>query len=354
VRWRTPDGRQPRRTFRTKRLADAFLHKTLTDIEEHGLVGTRRGDTVSSMFAEWWTGIEGRLRHDTVTTYARYRVIIEEGWGDTPLAKVDYAFVQRVVDTLSSEGYAATTVTAVYSILNLALTDAHLRGKIRVIPRPKMPRAEAPDLTIPTRVEVEQLADAIRLDLRAAVILAGYCGLRQGEVLGLERRNLRLDEGRVWIGQAANQKTGKGQATKTKASRRWVVLPDHAQAVLEWHLAEIAAPGDQDADGAGRSPAARGTDRIFPISASLLDKAWRDARERCGLGAVRFHDLRHAAASMMIAAGCSIMHVQRQLGHARPSMTLDTYGFLYPTSVEDALTKINAYLAQDATAGSNT
>jgi integrase len=334
VRWRTPDGRQPRRTFRTKRLADAFLRSTLHDIEEHGLVGTRRGDTVSSMFDEWWTGIEGRLRHDTVTTYARYRVIIEEEWGDTPLSKVDYAFVQSVVDALSSEGYAATTVTAVYSILNLALTDAHLRGKIRVIPRPKMPRSEAPDLTIPTRQEVEQLADAIRLDLRCAVVLAGYCGLRQGEVLGLERRNLRLSEGRVWIGQAANQKTGKGQQTKTKASRRWVVLPDHAHEVLTWHLTEIAEPG---------------VERVFPISASLLDKAWRDARTRCGLRSVRFHDLRHAAASMMIAAGCSIMHVQRQLGHARPSMTLDTYGFLYPTSVEDALTKINAYLAHDAT-----
>jgi integrase len=332
VRWRTPDGRQPRRTFRTRRLADAFLHKTLTDIEEHGLVGTRRGDTIRTMFDEWWTGIEGRLRHDTVTTYARYRTIIEEEWGDTPLAKVDYAFVQQVVNTLGEE-YAASTVTAVYSILNLALTDAHLRGKIRVIPRPKMPRAEAPDLTIPTRLEVELLADAIRLDLRAAVVLAGYCGLRQGEVLGLERRNLRLDEGRVWIGMAANQKTGKGQQTKTRASRRWVVLPDHAQAVLEWHLAEIAEPG---------------VERVFPISASLLDKAWRDARGRCSLDAVRFHDLRHAAASMMVAAGCSIMHVQRQLGHARPSMTLDTYGFLYPTSVEDALAKINAYLAHDA------
>jgi integrase len=333
VRWRTPDGRQPRRTFRTRRLADAFLHKTLTDIEEHGLVGTRRGDTVSSMFAEWWTGIEGRLRHDTVTTYARYRTIIEGEWGDVPLAKVDYAFVQGVVNTLGEE-YAATTVQAVYSILNLALTDAHLRGKIRVIPRPKMPRAEAPDLTIPTRQEVEQLADAIRLDLRCAVVLAGYCGLRQGEVLGLERRNLRLSEGRVWIGQAANQKTGKGQQTKTRASRRWVVLPERALDVLRWHMDEIADPE---------------VERVFPVSASLLDKAWREARTRCGIEGVRFHDLRHAAASQMVAAGVNIMFIQRQLGHARPSMTLDTYGFLYPSSVEDALAKINAYLAHDAT-----
>lgn len=90
-------------------------------------------------------------------------------------------------------------------------------------------------------------------------------------------------------------------------------------------------------------------ERVFPISASLLDKAWRDARERCGLAGVRFHDLRHCAASQMIAAGCSIMYVQRQLGHARPSMTLDTYGFLYRDSVDDSLAKVNAYLAQDAT-----
>lgn len=328
VRWRTPDAHQHRRTFTNKKTAERFLRKTISDIEEHGLVGTSRGETLSDALEAWWHGVDASVRGRTVTRYRRHRDLLVERYGSVPLDRVDYQRVQGIVNDLSGE-YAPRTVSAIYGVLSLALKHAALSGKIRPVAKPRMPKVEDPELRIPSRDEVEALADAVDLRFRAAVIVAGYCGLRQGELLGLERRNVRLDEQRVWIARALNKETGTLEATKTKGSRRWVVLPQRAHEILAWHMDEIETG-----------------ERVFPYTASMADKAWRRAEGTTG---VRFHDLRHSAASMMIAAGWNIMQVARQLGHSRPSMTLDTYGFLYPDSMGDAIEKIDTYLAHETT-----
>ena len=322
VRWRTPDGRQPRRTFTNRKTAERFLRTTLNDLEQHGIVGAPRGATLGGILDEWWANVQHSLRPRSVERYERHKTILQERYGAIALDKVDYAQVQRIVTSLSAS-YKPRTVHGIYGVLALALKDAALRGRIRPIPKPQLPKVEDPDLTIPSRDDVERYAGLVDLRLRAMVILAGYVGLRQGELLGMERRNVRLTEQRIWIARAVNKETQQLEPTKTRGSKRWVVLPRRAHDVLAWHMTEIE-PGE----------------RVFPYTASVVDKAWMRA---CGR-AVRFHDLRHAAASIAIASGWNIMQVSRQLGHAKASMTLNTYGFLYPESFADALEKLDAYL----------
>ncbi len=323
VRWRTPDGHQHRRTFTNRKPAERFLRKTLTDIEEHGIVGTTRGETLGDALDAWWAGVDLSVKPRTTTRYQRHKELLAERYGDVPLDRVDYERVQGIVNALAGD-YAPRTVSAIYGVLALCLKHAALTGKIRPIPKPRMPLAAEADLKIPSRSEVELFADRVDLRLRAMVILAGYTGLRQGELLGIERRNVRLDERRIWIAHALNKETQQLEAPKTKGSKRWIVLPRRAHEVLTWHMTEIEHG-----------------ERVFPYTASMVDKAWRAMPERDG---VRFHDLRHAAASFMIASGWNIKVVSRQLGHSKASMTLDTYGFLYPESFADALEKLDAYL----------
>lgn len=334
VRWRTPDGRQPRRTFSNRKTAERFLRKTLTEIEEHGIVGAGRGETLESALTAWWVGIEPTVRPRTVERYQRHRDLLVERYGDTPLDRVDYQYVGWLVNDLAtvpakgrSKPYAAKTIHAIYGVLSLALKHAALTGKIRPVQKPRLPKVEDREPTVPTRDEVEVFADKVDLRLRAMVILAGYVGLRQGELLGIERRNVRLAEQRIWIAHAVSKTTQQLEPMKTKGSRRWVVLPQRALDVLTWHMEEVETG-----------------DRVFPYTASMVDKAWRRVEERTG---IRFHDLRHAAASMMIASGWNIMQVSRQLGHSQPSLTLNVYGFLYPESFADAVDKLDAYLAED-------
>jgi integrase len=181
---------------------------------------------------------------------------------------------------------------------------------------------------IPTRDEVDQLAEASDSRLHAAVELAGYCGLRQGELLALSRIDVDLVKNTVFVHQARNKASGAIESTKTDAARV-VHLPLRVHDSLTIHLDEY--------DGA----------LLFPVTASVFDKSWRHARHSAGLAGVRFHDLRHAAASMMIHAGWNINQVSKQLGHANPTMTLNIYAHLWPDSFTEAIAKMDQYLAHD-------
>jgi len=330
VRWRTPDGRQPRRTFQTKRVAERFLRQTLVD-QERGLVGMIESrDTIADAAGVWWASIIHAKKPRTIERYDLARRQIIERIGDTKLKAVDIDFLQRFVNDLAAEGKAPRTVNATYGVLSLILKSAAKRKKVTLTSKPDMPRISRPILTIPDRGEVERLAEAIRAPLAAAVLIAGYCGLREGEILALHRGDVNLEEGWLFVHRAVNKTTGAIESTKTDNVRRVYMPARAAQAVAE-HLAEHPA------------------DRLFTITGRLLQKRWEEARKLAGLPNVRFHDLRHSAASQCIHAGWSVTQVSKQLGHADPAMTLRTYSHLWPDSQKDAIAKLDAYIAHDAT-----
>jgi integrase len=85
-----------------------------------------------------------------------------------------------------------------------------------------------------------------------------------------------------------------------------------------------------------------------PVRHGTFNGYWVQARDAAGLDAsVRNHDLRHAFASALISAGCSVKAVQRALGHASASTTLDIYGHLWPGD-EDRIREAVDALAQTA------
>jgi integrase len=327
VRWWTVDGRHPSRTFDRKLQADRFLKSALAgEVDDEPLTRRRPTSfTVGAAVEEWWAVTERSVKPRTAERYANHRRIIDRHLGGEPLAELDYRSVQAFVTTIQRE-YAPKTVHHTYGVLSLVLKHAHRLDRIpRLIPKPILPRVTKPKLMIPTRQQVEEVATASEAWLHAAVILAGYCGLRQGELLALHQSDVNLDEGWVFVHQARNKTSGALEATKTDAVRR-VYLPARVNAVMAEHLTEHAA------------------DRAFPTTASVFDKSWRRARIAAGIEGVRFHDLRHAAASMMIAAGGTVLQVSKQLGHANATQTLDTYGHLWPDSFEDLMRRMDAYL----------
>lgn len=329
VRWYTRTGRHPSRTFTIKRDAERFLREAIVDLEREGIDVSPQQATLATLIPPWWATVERSVKPRTAERYKLHRQLIERRLGDVRLRDLDYDTVQTFVDELASE-YAPRTVGHCYAVLNLIMKDAQRRGKIiRAIPKPIMPRVQRPRLTIPAREDVERLALASDARLHAAVELAGYAGMRQGEVLAVHRGDVNLDEGWVFVHQSRNKTTGDLESTKTDAARR-VYLPAKLRDTLTIHLAEYPA------------------ELLFPYTASVFQKSWNRARAATDLRAVRFHDLRHAAASMMIEAGWSVMQVSRQLGHSDPAMTLRTYAHLWPHSYDDAIKKMDAYLDHDS------
>jgi hypothetical protein len=158
------------------------------------------------------------------------------------------------------------------------------------------------------------------------VRFAAYTGLRAGELVALRVRHLNLLRGRCEVGESATEVDGRLVWGPTKTcARRTVPLPRFLRERLAAYLAERPHGPDDLVFTAPQGGPLREQKFVAGI--------FKPAAARAGLPhRLRFHDLRHTCASLLIAQGASIKAVQAQLGHASATVTLDRYGHLFPTS----------------------
>ena len=251
-------GRHPSKTFERKAEAERFLKAALQQQARSTSTPAHRV-TLQQVIDEWWAIAAGSVKPRTAERYLNHVRVIERALGRDSLVALDYDRVQGFVLDLQKE-YAPKTVTHTYGVLALVLKHAERRGLLQHrVPKPILPRVAHSQPNVPTIAQVEQLAEASQAWLHAAVILAGYGGLRQGELLALHRADVDLAERWVFIHQARNKTSGAIESTKTEAVRR-VYLPHSVTTILAEHLDEY--PGA----------------RVFAVTASVFDKSWRRAR----------------------------------------------------------------------------
>jgi integrase len=175
---------------------------------------------------------------------------------------------------------------------------------------------------------VERLARAIRPPYGVLVDMAAYSGMRAGELAALRVGRLDLLAGRAEVVASITEVAGRLVAGTTKTyQRRTVRLPRFLCEQLGGYLA--GRPHQRD-------------DLVFtmpgggPLRQSMVStRLFKPAVRAAGLDErLRFHDLRHTAASLLIRQGASIKAVQAQLGHASASVTLNRYGHLFPDELE--------------------
>jgi integrase len=161
---------------------------------------------------------------------------------------------------------------------------------------------------------------------KAVIATAIFTGLRQGELLGLTWADIDFDSGLVHV-RCQLDRSGDRTAPKTpQAYREVVLMPSLARVLRQQKLASAFSTSDDPvfATLGGRPMNYRNvTRRGF---AAAVEKAKLD---RPGEPRLRFHDLRHTFASLLIAEGLNIVYVSRQLGHATPSFTLNVYSHLF-------------------------
>ena len=182
--------------------------------------------------------------------------------------------------------------------------------------------------------------------------VAIYTGLRRSELLGLRWTDVDLDRGRLSVVAGLHRLTGKGLVllpTKTARSRRSVSVGAEALDTLR----HVRMQQLENRLAAG--PAWHDTGFVFtkgdgsPIDPEKVTHAFARVARGAGLTGVRFHDLRHTHASLMLQAGVHPKVVSERLGHASVTITLDTYSHVLPGLQEDATARFSEVLA---TAGS--
>jgi hypothetical protein len=149
-----------------------------------------------------------------------------------------------------------------------------------------------------TVAQVAALASAIAPRYRALILVAAYGGLRWGELVGLRVKRVDLRHGRVTVAEQVSEVNGQliPSPPKTEAGRRTVTLPAVAAVALAEHLAEYAEHG---ADGL----VFPGPEGGYLRRSNFRRRWWLRATRAAGVEGLRFHDLRHSAATLALAAG---------------------------------------------------
>ena len=211
------------------------------------------------------------------------------------------------------------------------------------------PRVRQSEVKLISAADVRALlAAADATPYGCLVHLAVSTGMRMGEICGLPWQAVDLEAGALHVQQALQWLPGEGftfREPKTRGSRRQVSLSptsvsrlrEHRQAQLEHRL--IMGPGYND-NGLVFTTAL-GT----PIEPSNLRRTWLRIVKAAGLGHLRFHDLRHAHASLMLQQGVHPKIVSERLGHSSIAITMNTYSHVLPGLQQQAAEQFDELLA---------
>jgi integrase len=186
--------------------------------------------------------------------------------------------------------------------------------------------------------EIGSLLGAVRdAKYRTLFMLAIMSGARQGELLGLKWADVDWDSSQIHINRTFNNLAW--YETKTKTSNRRIDLgPVMMTALKKWGL---ACPQSE-------------LDLMFPNDAgqpinhnNMVNRHFRPALKEAGIDRIRFHDLRHTYASLMIEQGENIKYIQTQLGHSSPTVTLNVYAHLMKSTNQEAPTRLESTLFEN-------
>jgi integrase len=309
------------RTFLSKVDANRYLAQVEADLLRGAWTDPRLARITFGGWVERWWPTTADLRPGTRTFYDYLlRRLLLPAFGETPLGRIDAMTVRSWLADLHEVGEVTpTTIAKAYRllrrILNVAVEAGYLPRNPAAIKGAGLERAaEMRHVSIP---QLHALAEAVPGRYRALVLVAGYGGLRWGELVGLRRRRVDLAGARIYVVEQVAEVAGKFIVSppKTAAGQRVVVLPAVAVTALAEHLEEYAAAEPEGL--VFRS--GRGT---YLQRSNFSRLVWRPAVQQLGLAGLRFHDLRHTAATLAAAAGATTKELMERMGHTSSAVAL--------------------------------
>lgn len=356
---RGPDGRRQRKyAYAATQAAAVDQLRKLGGRAADGQLLTTSTPTVKTFLEDWFSTNSDTWRASTRRGYrGAIDLYLVPAFGTLRLEQLSPAIVQRWLTQHKKEHGAKRRITLAHAVLRSALSEAR-RLQLVTINAAELVKVPKPKARAITPLDVDQatvflkLAGAHRLGALFTVALAS--GLRLGEATGLKWDDVDLTTGEVRIRQQLQQ-VGKRlvlQELKTEKSRRTLSLPQVCLDALKAHrkrqLEERLKAGDAWKDtglvftthrklrnsiGTGLAP--RNVRRVLD---ALLTKA--------KLPSVRFHDLRHSAASLLIAEGVELVEVSMLLGHSELRVTADLYSHLQKQTAAKAARRMDAVLGR--------
>ena len=344
---------------KTRRGVSDRLRKIRSDVAEGRPVMNERL-TMAEYLNRWLYEVaKQRTRPMTWRGYEHLvRLHILPTLGRVPLAKLTPQHVHSLVTQKVREGrLSPRTIQYMHSVLRAALNQAvrwrmvHYNAAAMV----STPRVTRREVSVLTPANARILLNAARGDrLEALYSVALALGLRQGEALGLKWADINFETGVLRVCRASQRVPHLGTQlveTKTERSRRTLVMPPMVINALCAHrgrqVIERLAAGGRWVDLDLVFPSERGTLADGPNVTHRFHKLLK----RAGLPAMRFHDLRHACASLLLVQGVHPRVVMETLGHSQISLTMNTYSHVLPILQREAADRMEAALSAIPSSG---
>ncbi|MSR60017.1 MAG: site-specific integrase [Planctomycetaceae bacterium] len=310
-----------------------------------GLLSDSKRSTLAEFLDRW---LEDTVRtNKRASTYASYKQLVEKHVkpfiGGVQLARLSPANVGSLYATLERSGKSGRLRQMVHAVLHRALERAIKLGQVPrnvcdAVERPEAPRHEITPLTLDQTATFLHATKGTRL--HALYILAIASGLRQGELFALRWDDIDLDGAVLSVRRTVVQ-IGKEfiiNEPKTARGKRRVELPPVAIESLREHRKRMMVEGHA---GAGWVFVSRNGQHLRRNVVRLqLGKILKAEK----LPAIRFHDLRHTCASLLMMDGTHAKVVQERLGHSQISITLDTYSHVVPSMQRAAADRMDTML----------
>ena len=298
-----------------------------------------------------------RARGRAETTIDSYTWIIAKHivpeLGTIPLTKLTPVDLNEFMQRKIEAGLSVRTVQYCHSVIRSALSKALKDGlvsrNVAKLADPPTKRRGASTIVPLTVEESRRLLAAVdghRLGALYSVALA--LGLRRGEALGVEWSAVDFATGTIAITQTVKRIKGKGllieRIAKTPKSLRMLPLPGFVLRVLEEHrerqARERAFAGEDWQEHGLVFTSTIGT----PMEARSLVRHFHATLKTLGIERRRFHDLRHTAASLLIAQGATLHELKEILGHSQISLTSNVYGHAYLAAKREVVARVDAIL----------
>ncbi len=332
-----PDGKKKRKRSKRQHIVREWLQSSLRRLKEGAPIVSERM-TVSQLFDRFLDDVVDKtLKPKTADSY---RYLAEKHilplLGKIKLKDLNPAHLQRLYSEKLDEGLSKRTVQYIHAVLRRAL---NLAVKWEVLARNPANRVAppTPPKKAPETLSVEQIKKFLEAvkghRFYPIYLIAIGCGLREGEILGLEAQDIDLENRQISIRQTVVSIRGKTSINepKTPNARRIVAMPSFVSETLK----NMPLP---------QSGLIFKTSTSKPISPRNLLRHFHESLEKAGLPRVKFHSLRHSYASLQLSSGTHPKIVQEALGHSSIELTLDTYSHLIPSLQREAADKLDQVL----------
>ena len=312
---------------------------------DDGLTYEGAKTTLEDFLEEWLIMKSAIVRPSTIRQYRQIsRDYILPYLGGKKLLKIRPDQIQLLYNRHTSNGVSPRIVQLVHAVLRGSLNHAVKLGLLTRNPTavavPPKPKPKEKQVLDENQIQILLIsAQGEQPEFLPLYQLAITTGMRLGELLGMSWDDLDWDKGTLTINRQLKRVQNEGlvlQPPKTQAGRctiklgssTWSLLKEHRKTQLQERLCRDPVIVDKALVFTQESGA--------PWCPRQVQRAFKELLALTGLPEMRFHDLRHTAATHMLANGVDLLTVSRRLGHSKASTTLDTYAHMVTGTQEKA------------------